>query len=76
MSNYLQRLIDLMPKNREFVGVIQSVNHPYYKVLVSDKTGLVMCSSVQVFKRDDRVVVQGSEIKRLAVGETVVRIEV
>lgn len=76
MSNYLQRLIDLMPKNREFVGVIQSANHPYYKVLVSDKTGLVMCSSVQVFKRDDRVVVQGSEIKRFAMGENVVKIEV
>lgn len=76
MSNYLQRLIDLMPKNREFVGVIQSANHPYYKVLVSDKTGLVMCSSVQAFKNGDRVVVQGSEIKRLAVGETVIRIEV
>lgn len=76
MSNYVQRLVDLLPKNREFVGVIQNANHPNYKVLVSDKTGLVLCTSVQPLKHGERVVVQGTEIKRLAVGETVIKVEV
>lgn len=76
MSNYLQRLVDLLPKNREYIGIIQSVNHPYYKVLVSDKTGLVLCHSIQVFKLGERVVIQGTQINRLAIGETIIKLEV
>ncbi len=29
MSNALKRLMDLMPKTPEFVGVITSSNHPF-----------------------------------------------
>ena len=45
MSNALKRLLDLMPKAPEFVGTITHEDHPQYKVLVVDGTGLVMCTS-------------------------------
>ncbi len=76
MSNVLQRLIDLMPKAPEFVGTITSVNHPNYKVLVADDSGLVMCTSSTVYKLNDRVFVSNQEIKRLAPNGEVVQIEV
>lgn len=76
MSNVLQRLIDLMPKAPEFVGTITGVNHPNYKVLVTDDSGLVMCTSSTVYKLNDRVFVSNQEIKRLAPNGEVVQIEV
>ena len=76
MSNVLQRLIDLMPKAPEFVGTITGVNHPNYKVLVADDSGLVMCTSSTVYKLNDRVFVSNQEIKRLAPSGEVVQIEV
>ncbi|QOW46920.1 MULTISPECIES: hypothetical protein [Acinetobacter] len=76
MSNVLQRLIDLMPKAPEFVGTVTSVNHPNYKVLVADDSGLVMCTSSTVYKLNDRVFVSNQEIKRLAPNGEVVQIEV
>ncbi|RYL25126.1 hypothetical protein [Acinetobacter piscicola] len=76
MSNVLQRLIDLMPKAPEFVGTVTSVNHPNYKVLVADDSGLVMCTSSTVYKLNDRVFVSNQEIKRLAPAGEVVQIEV
>ncbi|QOW46069.1 MULTISPECIES: hypothetical protein [Acinetobacter] len=76
MSNVLQRLIDLMPKAPEFVGTITSVNHPNYKVLVADDSGLVMCTSSTVYKLNDRVFVSNQEIKRLAPNGEVVQIDV
>ena len=66
MSNALQRLIDLMPKATEFVGTITHENHPKYKVLVVDGTGLVMCTSSTKYAVDTRVFVSGQEIKRTA----------
>ena len=76
MSNVLQRLIDLMPKAPEFVGTITSVDHPNYKVLVADDSGLVMCTSSTVYKLNDRVFVSNQEIKRIAPNGEVVQIEV
>lgn len=76
MSNVLQRLIDLMPKAPEFVGTITGVNHPNYKVLVTDDSGIVMCTSSTVYKLNDRVFVSNQEIKRLAPAGVVVQIEV
>ncbi len=76
MSNVLQRLFDLMPKAPEFVGTITSVNHPNYKILVADDSGLVMCTSSTVYKLNDRVFVSNQEIKRLAPAGEVVQIEV
>ncbi len=76
MSNVLQRLIDLMPKAPEFVGTITSVNHPNYKVLVADDSGLVMCTSSTVYKLNDRVFVSNQEIKRLAPNGEVAQIDV
>lgn len=66
MSNALQRLIDLMPKAPEFVGTITSEDHPKYKVLVVDGTGLVMCTSSTKYAVGTRVFVSGQEIKRVA----------
>ncbi|WP_111860027.1 hypothetical protein [Acinetobacter sp. CFCC 10889] len=76
MSNVLQRLIDLMPKAPEFVGTVTSVDHPNYKVLVADDSGLVMCTSSAVYKLNDRVFVSNQEIKRLAPNGEVIQIEV
>lgn len=76
MSNALQRLIDLLPKAPEFVGTITSEDHPNYKVLVVDGTGLVMCTSSTKYTVGTRVFVSDQEIKRIAPAGAVVQIEV
>ena len=76
MSNALQRLIDLLPKSPEFVGTITSEDHPNYKVLVVDGTGLVMCTSSTKYAVGTRVFVSNQEIKRIAPTGAVVQIEV
>lgn len=76
MSNALKRLMALMPKTPEFVGIITSVNHPNYKVLVSDNSGLVMCTSVVEYRLGEKVFISNNEIKRSAPRGTVVQIEV
>ena len=76
MSNALKRLMALMPKTPEFAGTITSVNHPNYKVLVSDNSGLVMCTSQVIYKIGDKVFISNNEIKRSAPQGTVVQIEV
>ena len=66
MSNALKRLLDLMPKEPEFVGTITHEDHPQYKVLVVDGTGLVMCTSSTKYVVGTRVFVSNQEIKRTA----------
>lgn len=65
-----------MPKTPEFVGTITSVNHPNYKVLVSDNSGFVMCTSVVEYRLGEKVFISNNEIKRSAPQGTVVQIEV
>jgi hypothetical protein len=76
MSNALQRLIDLLPKAPEFIGTITSEDHPKYKVLVVDGTGLVLCTSSTKYAVGTRVFVSNQEIKRIAPNSAVVQIEV
>ena len=77
MSNALKRLLDLMPKAPEFVGTITSEDHPQYKVLVVDGSGLVMCTSSTKYSVGTRVFVSDQEIKRIAPPSgAVVQIEV
>ncbi len=76
MSNALNRLIDLLPKAPEFIGNVQFANHPEYKVLVVDGTGLVICTSQTRYFVGDRVFISGSEIKRSAPNGTVLQIEI
>ncbi|MCW8041320.1 hypothetical protein [Acinetobacter entericus] len=76
MSNALQRLISLLPSDAEFVGTVQSADHPNYKVLVIDGSGLVMCTSATKYALDARVFVVGNEIKRGAPDGPVLQIEV
>jgi len=76
MSNALQRLIDLLPKAPEFIGTITSEDHPQYRVLVVDGTGLVMCTSSTKYPVGTRVFVSNQEIKRIAPTGAVVQIEV
>ena len=77
MSNALKRLLDLMPKALEFVGTITSEDHPKYKVLVVDGSGLVMCTSSTKYSVGTRVFVSGQEIKRVALSSgDVIQIEV
>ncbi|QTD63181.1 hypothetical protein J4G46_07420 [Acinetobacter towneri] len=76
MSNALQRLIDLLPKTPEFIGKISHENHPNYKVLVVDGSGLVMCTSTTRYNVGSTVFISDGEIKRLAASGDVVQIEV
>lgn len=76
MSNPYQKFLDLLPKTPEFIGNITSVDHPNYKVLVVDGTGLLLCTSAVKFSVGDRVYIAGTEIKRSAPTGTVGRIEV
>lgn len=76
MSNALMRLLDLLPKSPEFVGEITSEDHPNYKILVVDGTGLVMCTSSTKYAVGTRVFVSNQEIKRIAPTGAVVQIEV
>ena len=76
MSNSLRRLIDLLPKSPEFIGTITSADHPNYKVLVVDGSGLVMCTSSTKYPIGTRVFISNNEIKRVALGGEVIHIEV
>lgn len=76
MSNALKRLLDLLPKAPEFVGEITSADHPKYKVLVVDGTGLVMCTSSTKYAVGTRVFASNQEIKRVAPSGAVVQIEI
>ena len=76
MSNALKRLLDLLPKAPEFIGEITSADHPKYKVLVVDGTGLVMCTSSTKYAVGTRVFVSNQEIKRVAPSGAVVQIEI
>ena len=76
MSNALKRLLDLLPKAPEFIGEITSADHPNYKVLVVDGSGLVMCTSSTKYAVGTRVFVSNQEIKRVAPSGAVVQIEI
>ncbi|WP_336916496.1 hypothetical protein [Acinetobacter modestus] len=76
MSNALSRLLDLLPKTPEFIATVQNADHPTYKVLVVDGTGLVLCTSSTRFNIGDRVYISGNEIKRSAPTGVVYQIEV
>lgn len=76
MSNAYKRLLDLIPKESEFVGTVQSAEHPNYKVLVIDGSGLVACTAATVFQMGGRVFVRGQLIVRSAPAGEVMNIEV
>lgn len=76
MSNALQRLIGLLPKAPEFIGTITSEDHPNYKVLVVDGSGLVMCTSTTRYNLGATVFIRDAEIKRLAPSGEIIQIEV
>jgi len=76
VSNALQRLIGLLPKASEFIGTITTENHPNYKVLVVDGTGLVMCTSTTRYNLGATVFISDAEIKRLAPSGEIIQIEV
>lgn len=66
----------MLPKTPEFIGTVQSADHPIYKVLVADGTGLVLCTSATVFNVGAKVYISGNEIKRRAPTGAVYQIEV
>ncbi|MPW43383.1 hypothetical protein [Acinetobacter guerrae] len=76
MSNAFQRFLDLIPKESEFVGTVQAVDHPNYKVLVIDGTGLVACTSSATWSIGSKVFVRGQTIVRAAPNGEVMQIEV
>lgn len=75
--NLLQQFRNLMnPQHAEYVGTITSANHPNYKVLVGDDSGLVMCTSNVAYNPGQKVFIAGGEIKRPAPTGSVAQIEV
>ena len=76
MSNIFNRFFDMLPRTPEFIGTIQSADHPNYKALVADGTGLVLCTSSTVFIVGAKVYISGNEIKRSAPTGVVYQIEV
>ncbi len=66
----------MLPKTPEFIGTVQSADHPNYKVLVVDGTGLVLCTSATIFNVGAKVYISGNEIKRSAPTGVVYQIEV
>lgn len=76
MSNIYNRFFEMLPKTPEFIGIVQSADHPNYKVLVADGTGLVLCTSATVFNVGAKVYISGNEIKRSAPIGVVYQIEV
>ena len=76
MSNAYKRLLDLIPKESEIVGTVQNAEHPNYKVLVVDGSGLVACTAATVFQMGSRVFVRGQLIVRSAPAGEVMNIEV
>ncbi len=76
MSNAYKRLLDLIPKESEFVGTVQNAEHPNYKVLVIDGSGLVACTAATVFQMGSRVFVREQLIVRSAPAGEVMNIEV
>jgi len=76
MGNAYKRLLDLIPKESEFVGTVQKADHPNYKILVIDGSGLVACSASTSFEVGNRVFVRGQLIVRSAPTGEVMNIEV
>jgi len=76
VSNIYNRFFEMLPKTPEFIGTVQSADHPNYKVLVADGTGLVLCTSATVFNVGAKVYISGNEIKRSAPTGVVYQIEV
>lgn len=76
MANPFQRFLDLIPKQAEFIGTVQFVDHPNYKVLVVDGTGLVACTSASKWQFGDRVFIQDQNIVRSAPLGEILQIEV
>jgi hypothetical protein len=76
VSNIYNRFFEMLPKTPEFIGTVQSADHPNYKVLVVDGTGLVLCTSATVFNVGAKVYISGNEIKRSAPVGVVYQIEV
>lgn len=75
MTNFYKRLKSLFPSAAEFVGEIQSADHPNYKVLLVDGTGLVMCTSAATWRVGQRVFISDQVIQREAPSGTVIDIE-
>lgn len=76
MSNIYNRFFEMLPKTPEFIGTVQIADHPNYKVLVADGTGLVLCTSATIFNVGAKVYISGNEIKRSAPTGVVYQIEV
>ena len=76
MSNALSRFLDLLPRTPEFIATVQSADHPNYKVLVVDGTGLVLCTSSTAYTVGARVFISGQNIVRSSPTGTVTQIEV
>lgn len=72
--NELRNLLN--PQHAEYIGTIQSADHPQYKVLLVDGSGLVLCTSNVKYNTGQRVFIQNQEIKRPAPLGDVITIDI
>lgn len=75
MTNFYKRLKSLFPSAAKFIGEIQSADHPNYKVLLVDGTGLVMCTSAMTWSVGQRVFISDQVIQYEAPSGDVVYID-
>lgn len=77
MSNPLLELRKLLnPQHVEHIGTIQNANHPNYKVLVGDDSGLTLCTSNVPYNVGAKVYFSNGEIKRPAPNKPITYIEI
>lgn len=65
MSNALQKIREMLnPQHTEYIGTVESVDHPHYKVLLNDGSGLVLCTSNTPYNLGARVFISNQTILR------------
>lgn len=67
MTSPLNKLRDLLnPQHPTFKGTITSVSHPNYRVLLSDGSGVVLCTSGTQYNLGATVFISNQTILRPA----------
>lgn len=67
MTSPLNKLRDLLnPQHPTFKGIITSVSHPNYRVLLSDGSGVTMCTSGVQYNLGATVFISNNKIERPA----------
>lgn len=67
MASPLNKLRDLLnPQHPTYKGTITGVNHPHYRVLLNDDSGVVLCTSGTPYNLGATVFISNQTIVRPA----------